>query len=164
MSDTRITTSAGRAARLAGAGGARGFTLLEVLLVLGILILIAAIVTPSLFSRQRKALIRVTKVGILGLEGALELYAAEHEGEFPEGSASGAFELLMNPGTGEDGRAIAPYLDELPVDGWGQLLFYEYPTTRPTRAGKPAIWSTGPDEKNDNGAQDDINNWDRAVK
>lgn len=135
--------------------------MLEVLLVLAILILVAAIVTPSLFSRQRKALIRVTRTSIMGLEGALKLYAAEHAGEYPTGAPADVFQLLTNPGQDEDGRAIAPYLDAPPSDGWGQQLYYEYPTNRPTRGGQPAIWSAGPDEKNDNGGQDDINNWDQ---
>ena len=142
----------------------RGFTLLEVLLVLGILILLAAIVTPSLFNRQRKAMIRTTKISIEGLEGALKLYAAEHQGEYPDGAPAEVFELLMDPGVGEDGLAIAPYVEELPTDAWGRTLYYEYPTTRHRRASKPAIWSSGPNERNDNGADDDIINWDEVAK
>ena len=142
----------------------RAFTLLEVLLVLGILILLAAIVTPSLFNRQRKAMIRTTKITITGLEGALRLYAAEHEGEYPDVSAKEVFDLLMNPGSGEDGRAITPYVEQLPTDAWGQTLHYEYPTNRHHRGDKPAIWSSGPNEKNDDGQQDDINNWDEVLQ
>lgn len=142
---------------------ARGFTLLEVLLVLGILILLAAIVTPSLFGRKRKAMIRATRISITGLEGALRLYAAEHEGEYPAGSSTEVFEMLMNPGTGEDNRALTPYVEKLPTDAWGQTLHYEYPTNRHRRADKPAIWSSGPDTKDDNGSQDDINNWDELA-
>lgn len=141
-----------------------GFTLLEVLLVLGILILLAAIVTPNLFNRQRKAMIRTTKISITGLEGALKLYAAEHEGEYPDGSPQEAFDLLMNPGISEAGQAITPYVEELPTDAWGQTLYYEYPTNRHRYADKPAIWSAGPDQKNDNGDGDDINNWDEPAR
>jgi len=160
----RITSESPRAPRTVRPRPAppRGFTLLEVLLVLGILVLIAAIVTPSLFSRQRKALIRVTKASIAGLEAALKLYAAEHEGEYPDGSSAEVFDLLMHPGVGEDGRAITPYLEDPPTDGWGEILYYEYPSNRQRRAGQPAIWSSGPDGKNDRGGQDDINNWDEA--
>jgi general secretion pathway protein G len=137
---------------------------MEMLLVLGILILIAAIVTPALFSRQRRALIRVTRTSIVGLEGALKLYAAEHKGEYPEGSATEVFELLMNPVEGEDGHRLAPYVDDLPADAWEQTLHYQYPSTRHRRTGKPAIWSAGPDRKNDDGDHDDINNWDEVAK
>lgn len=154
-----------RDARLHALGAQpRGFTLLEVLLVLGILILLAAIVTPSLFNRQQKAMIRATRISIVGLEGTLRLYAAEHEGEYPVGSPAEVFDLLMNPGTGEDGQVITPYVEELPTDAWGQTLYYEFPTNRHRRADKPAIWSAGPDQKNDNGDQDDINNWDEVAK
>lgn len=142
----------------------RGFTLLEVLLVLGILILLAAIITPNLFNRQRKAMTRVTKMSIVGVEGALRLYAAEHDGEYPDGSSTEVFELLMHPGNAEDGRAITPYIDEWPTDGWGQTLYYEYPTSRHRRAVKPAIWSAGPNKKNDNGDQDDITNWEDVAR
>jgi len=160
--ETQMTPKAYTAARIARArnGQPRGFTLLEVLLVLGILILLAAIVTPSLFNRQRKAMIRVTRLSIVGLEGALKLYAAEHDGEYPEGSSGEVFELLMNPRADEDGRALTPYVEQLPTDGWGQELHYEFPTSRHQRAVKPAIWSSGPNEKDDNGDEDDINNWD----
>ena len=78
--------------------------------------MLAAIVTPSLFNRQRKAMIRTTKISITGLEGALGLYAAEHEGEYPIGSQAEVFDVLMNPGTGEDGRAITAYVEQLPAD------------------------------------------------
>jgi general secretion pathway protein G len=142
----------------------RGFTLLEVLLVLGILVLLAAIITPSLFNRQRKAMIRVTRISIAGLEAALRLYAADHDGEYPTGAASEVFDLLMHPGQGEDGREITPYVEEWPTDGWGQTLYYEFPTTLHARADKPAIWSAGPNEKNEQGAHDDINNWDEEAK
>ena len=43
---------------------------------------------------------------------------------------------------------------------WGNPLNYEYPSTKgQTTVDKPAIWSVGPDGKDDNGSNDDINNW-----
>ena len=93
-----------------------GFTLLEVLLVLAILGVIAAIVVPQLIGRQREALIKASRTSIAGLEGALKLYAAEHDGEYPVGSHDEVFALLTNPGNGSDGRPISPFLEELPRD------------------------------------------------
>ena len=58
-----------------------------------------------------------------------------------------------------------PYFDdrsEIPMDPWGNPYNYEYPTNR-TPDGKPAIWSNGPDGKNDNGEGDDITNYDLAA-
>jgi general secretion pathway protein G len=46
------------------------------------------------------------------------------------------------------------------MDAWGEPLYYQYPNDKATSAvDKPAIWSAGPDRKNDNGSNDDINNW-----
>lgn len=137
-----------------------GFTLLEVLLVLAILSVLAAIVMPNLIGRQRKAKIQTTRITIAGVEGALRMYAAEHEGEYPEGRAEEVFGLLMNAGDNPAGQRVSSYLDEMPLDGWERPLHYEYPTTRHARASKPAVWSAGPNEKNDDGGEDDINNWD----
>ena len=137
-----------------------GLSLLEVLLVLAILGLLAAIVVPHLIGRQRQGLIRATRISIVGLEGALRMYATEHEGEFPDGRREEVFQKLMQPPDRDDGPAAAAYLEEPPRDAWDQLLYYEYPNTRKADAIKPAIWSSGPNRTNENGGGDDINNWD----
>jgi general secretion pathway protein G len=135
----------------------RGFTLLEVLLVLAILGVIAAMVVPQLLGRQRKANISAARLSISQLENTLKLYAAEHAGTFPEGSQD-ALAVLLQP-TDEDGQPMEPYLDKLPTDPWGQVFYYEYPNTKAPQSLNPAVWSSGPDKKNDDGSNDDINNW-----
>jgi len=134
-----------------------GFTLLEVLLVIAILGVIAAMVIPQLLGRQRKAMIDVTKASIQGLEQSLKMYAADHDGEYATGNQD-IYTQLMEP-VDEDGQAMQPYLEKAPRDAWGELIYYEYPNSKSSRSFKPAVWSSGPNKQNENGAGDDINNW-----
>jgi general secretion pathway protein G len=135
----------------------RGFTLLEVLLVLAILGVIAAMVVPNLLGSQRDAMVKATRNNIHGLESALDLFGKDHDGEYPASLSE-----LIEP-MDRRGNPMTPYLDKIPADSWGQPLMYEYPNKRAQRAIKPAIWSSGPNKQNEEGAGDDINNWSDVV-
>lgn len=137
----------------------RGFTLIEVLLVLAILGVIAAMVVPQLVGRQKEAMVKTAQLKIKTLEKQAELYAVDHDGEYPPGPADSAYQLMMNPVDEQTGQARQPYLTEIPLDPWKVPLNYEYPPTgnRQTLSGKPAIWSNGPDRQE--GTADDITNW-----
>lgn len=137
----------------------RGFTLIEVLLVLAILGVIAAMVVPQLLGRQKKANVDATRLSITGLEQALDLYAVDHSGEYPT-TAEGLESLLVKPNADE--KWNGPYLKEskqVPVDAWGRPLQYEYPGQHNTGGTKPDISSGGPDKAF--GTPDDITNWDK---
>jgi general secretion pathway protein G len=136
-----------------------GFTLTEVLLVLAILGVIAAMVVPNLLGRQQEALVKSTKMSIKSMQDACEQYAISHDGQFPQGGRDEVIQLLMNPGADVDGKPISPYLKEVPKDAWQQPLYYEYPNTKVANAVGPAIWSSGPDRKSDDGANDDVKLW-----
>ena len=135
-------------------GFRRGFTLTEVLLVLAILGVIAAMVIPNLIGQQKVAMVRQTKVNINGFEQAAKQYAATHEGEFARDINS-----MMNGGQGPDGKPLAAALEKIPKDAWNQPLNYEYPNSKASNADRPAIWSSGANKQNEDGAGDDINNW-----
>ena len=126
------------------------FTLLEVLIVLAIIGVIAAMAVPRLLGQQQSANIKVSKTAIQNLEQAAKLYAVDNNGEPPE-----SIEAML--AKREDGSPAV--LDKMPTDAWNEPLNYEYPNTRADTEG-PAIWSNGKNRKNDNGSGDDINNWD----
>lgn len=135
-----------------------GFSLLELLIVLAIIGLIAAMVLPNLIGRQQQASIDITKESIHNLDQALKLYAVDHNAQFPTGGAD-ALTNLIQP-VDRNNQKMPAYIEKIPVDAWGKPLNYEYPNTKAqTTVDKPAIWSFGPDGKDDNGSNDDINNW-----
>ena len=136
----------------------RGFTLLEMLIVLAIILVVAAMVVPNLLGRQKKANIQATKVSISGLEKTLKLYSVDNAGEYPMGGDE-VLADLMEPVEDASGTLIEPVLDEIPKDAWGEILHYEYPNSKSQNTTKPAIWSSGPNRSNEDGSGDDINNW-----
>ena len=134
-----------------------GFTLLELLIVLAIIVVIAAMVVPNLIGQQDIAKIQATKAAISGVESSLKMYKATR-GAYPEGGDD-IIQSLTEPSEFE-GQKMAPALENPPVDAWKQPLHYLWPNTKDERSNfKPAIWSNGPDGKNDDGGGDDINNW-----
>lgn len=133
-----------------------GFTLLELLIVLAIIVVIAAMVVPNLIGQRDIAQIRTTQTAISGVESALKMYNA-NRGSYPEGG-NDVLEMLTQASEWQN-RREAPYLESPALDAWNRPLNYEWPNTKQQDAFKPAIWSSGPDGRNDEGGGDDINNW-----
>lgn len=141
-----------------------GFTLMELLIVLAILVLLVSLVAPQLFKASARSKVDNTKTQIGFLEDALEMYR-HHVNTYP-GTDQGLEALVSQPSASEEtGSSVSnwdgPYIAELPEDAWGNDFQYEYPPTR-GRRDKPDIWSFGPDGKDggDGGDHDDdITNW-----
>jgi general secretion pathway protein G len=133
-----------------------GFTLIEVLLVVAILGVIAAAVVPALLGRQQAAYEQQTRTNVKSLQNIVKMYALDHDGQYP----SGGREALNSLTSAADyhGKKIAAYVDAVPKDAWGEQLYYEYPTSK-GKGDQPAIWSSGPNRQNEDGAGDDINSW-----
>lgn len=105
----------------------RGFTLIEMLVVLVIVGLLAGLVGPKLFSRVDTSKIKTAEVQIKMFKGAVETFRLD-VGRFPT-QAEGLLVLNQAP-TDEFARARwrGPYLDEdVPLDPWGNPYVYSLP-------------------------------------
>ncbi|MGF1614995.1 MAG: type II secretion system major pseudopilin GspG [Gammaproteobacteria bacterium] len=100
----------------------RGFTLLELLVVLAILGLIATFAAPRVFKYLASARIDSARVQIENLGQALDLYKLE-VGTYPPD-----LEALVQPPAGE-ARWNGPYLKKsvIPKDPWGNDYVYRFP-------------------------------------
>lgn len=137
----------------------RGFTLLEVLLVVGILVALAAIAVPQFIGVAEGAKVDEAQIQVNNFSNALNTYQI-HTGQFPSND-QGLNALLQMPQNVTNWRG--PYLDgsSTKLDPWGNPYNYQYPGSRRTAApnlpAPPDVWSNGPDRQS--GTSDDIGNW-----
>lgn len=120
----------------------RGFSLLEMLVVLVIIGLIASLVGPRLFSRVDTSKVQVADTQARMLRGAVETYRLE-VGRLPDAS-QGLSVLYTRPADERQAaRWRGPYLDEaVPADPWGNAYQYSVPGSD----GMPfALYSLGAD-------------------
>lgn len=132
-----------------------GFTLIELLIVLAIIVAIAAMVAPNLIGQQQASRISITEATISTIENAIKMKTIANDGVFPEGDD--AIRELTQVSESPRGKELAPFLEEYPLDSWGNEFHYEYDPKRDLT--KPRIWSNGPDGNDDGGSGDDIANW-----
>ncbi len=135
-----------------------GFTLIEVMVVVVILSILAAIVVPKIMDRPDEARITKAKQDIRALEAALNLYKLDN---FIYPTTDQGLEALVQAPT------IAPeppkwkqggYLDRMPLDPWGKAYVYMAPGDQ-GRAFD--VYSLGADgQPGGTGAAADIGNWE----
>lgn len=132
---------------------ARGFTLLELLVVLVILGLLVGIVAPRFFGQVGKSEVKVAKAQIRALEDALDQYRLD-VGRYP-GNEQGLPALTIQP-AGE-ARWQGPYLKKaVPSDPWGNAYQYRSPGEH----GEFDLFSFGKDgQPGGSGEAADVTSW-----
>jgi general secretion pathway protein G len=131
--------------------GRRGFTLTELMLVVVIIGILAALVIPRIAGNSEHARQIKARADINGgIKGALGQYEVDN-GSYPKSLQ----DLIVPPSTAKSWRG--PYLDpaNLPIDPWRNMYVYYFPGKH-NPAGYDLI-SVGPDGKE--GSADDIGNW-----
>ncbi len=133
----------------------RGFTLIEVLLVLVILVIIMSLVVGSYTAQQRKARADAARVQVGLFETPLEAYNLDI-GSYPA-TNQGLSALLSSPADLQNSaKWNGPYLNkDLPLDPWGRA--YQYSSPGRHNPNTFDVWSLGPDGVD--GTADDIGNW-----
>ena len=132
---------------------ARGFTLLELLVVMVIIGLLAGYVAPQYFSQIGKSEIQTTKAQIDALEKALDNYRLD-TGHYPS-TSQGLAVLFQRPV--DESRWQGPYLKKaVPSDPWGRPYSY----VAPGQHGEFDLYSLGKDGKPGGEYESaDITNW-----
>jgi general secretion pathway protein G len=123
-----------------------GFTLLELLLVLVILGVLAALVVPRFVGRGEEAKVTAAQTEISRIGGMIDMFEID-EGRFP--ATDEGLEVLL--------VADREYLkgDAVPTDPWGNPYLYRFPAER--SGDGYDLYSVGPDGRD--GSEDDIGNW-----
>jgi len=135
----------------------RGFTLIEVLVVVAILGILAAIVVPRIMDRPDEAKRVAAKADIAAIVQALKLYRLDN-GFYPS-TDQGLSALVLRPTTppAPNNWKQGGYLERLPKDPWGSDYQYLSPGVR----GEIDVFSLGADRaRGGEGSGADIGNWD----
>ena len=136
------------------AGGARGFMLLELLVVMVIIGLLAGFVAPRYFAQVGKSQVKVAKAQIDALDKALDQFRLD-VGRYPT-SEEGLQALVAQP-SGTENAWSGPYLKKgVPMDPWGRAYLY----VSPGQHGDFDLLSYGKDGRQGGTGEDaDITNW-----
>ena len=143
----QLLTSPRRAAQI-------GVTLIELMVVLVILGVLAALIVPNVLDRADDARSTAAKTDVNNLMQALKLYRLDNQ-RYPTGE-QGLLALVAKPTTGPIPPNWKPYVDKLPNDPWGRPYQYLNPGVK----GEIDVMSFGADgQPGGEGKNADIGSW-----
>jgi general secretion pathway protein G len=132
-----------------------GFTLIELMVVLVIIGVLAALIVPNVLDRADDARVTAARTDVNNLMQALKLYKLDNQ-RYPT-SAQGLQALLTKPGEGPIPTNWKHYLDKLPNDPWGRTYQYLNPGVH----GEVDVLSFGADgQPGGEGKNADIGSWE----
>ena len=131
-----------------------GFTLIEVMVVIVILGVLAALVVPRVMSRPDEARAVAARQDIAAIMQALKLYRLDNQ-RYPS-TEQGLQALVTRPTAGPAAPNWKAYLDKMPLDPWGKP--YQY--LNPGLKGEIDVFSLGADgQPGGEGVAADIGSW-----
>ena len=140
--------------RAATRSAQRGFTLIELMVVLVIIGVLAALIVPNVIERADDARVTAAKTDINNLMQALKLYRLDNQ-RYPT-AEQGLQALLVRPTTGPAAPNWKPYVEKLPNDPWGHPYQYMNPGIK----GEIDVLSLGADgQAGGEGKNADIGSW-----
>jgi general secretion pathway protein G len=128
-----------------------GFTLIEVLLVLIILVIIGSLAVNVFTGTQKTASVNAAKSNVSLVRGAIDRYYLDMN-KYPA-KLSDLWEKPSDATVAE--KWSGPYMEQLKADPWGAE--YQYSAQGKKNTNKYDFWSNGPDGQS--GSEDDIGNW-----
>jgi general secretion pathway protein G len=132
----------------------RGFTLIELMVVLVIIGVLGALIVPSLLDRADDARVTAAKTDINNVMQALKLYKLDNQ-RYPS-AEQGLEALVKKPTVGVIPPNWKPYVDKLPTDPWGKPYGYLNPGLK----GEIDVFSLGADgQQGGEGKNADIGSW-----
>jgi len=132
----------------------RGFTLIELMVVLAIIGVLAALIVPNVLGRADDARVTAARTDVGNLMQALKLYKLDNQ-RFPT-AEQGLNALIAKPTTEPVPGNWKPYLDKLPNDPWGRPYKYMNPGIK----GEADVLSFGADgQSGGEGNNADIGSW-----
>ena len=132
----------------------RGFTLLELMVVIVIIGVLAALIAPKVLENVDRAKITAAQADISNLMNALKMYKLDN-GRYPS-SDQGLQALVAKPTTGSIPGNWRSYLDKLPDDPW----HHPYQYANPGVHGEIDVFSFGADgQPGGEGNDADIGSW-----
>jgi len=133
-----------------------GFTLVEILVVVVILGILAAVVVPRVMDQPDRARVTKARADVQALVTSLNLYRLDNH-QYPS-TNQGLQALVARPGGQPEAVnwKAGGYIDRLPADPWGN----DYQFLNPGVHGEIDVWSLGADGAlNGEGISSDIGNW-----